>query len=1109
MSQTNLKLFTSNRLEILAKQLAGVVQTPLPTPFTPEIIVVQSRGMERWISMALADLNGISANCYFPFPNAFLDDIFKKLIPGLPDISVFDPEIMTFRLMKIIPQCVRLKGFEDLKAYLAGDGDDLRLYQLAGRIADLFDQYMVFRPQLLFQWEQSQEKKMSPYGWQARLWRELARGHENLHRTRLQANLLEQINARRIDPSRLPVRVSLFGISHLPPFHLQAFAGLSRLIQVNLFLIHPCREYWADIVSDREIKKIRRKNPQVAENIEWYHFEKGNRLLAALGTLGRDFFELISELDCEIVEQFETPAEDSVLGCLQSDILNLKDREINRVDVPLESRPDHTQTPGPPPEIFRVSGQDTSVQVHSCHSSMREIEVLHDNLLAMFEEDSDLLPKDIIVMMPDIEAYAPYIHAVFDSQTDKSLQIPYSVADQSPHTENRMIEGFLALLDINNGRFGATQVLSLLEFPGIKERFDLAESDMEVIARWVKDTQIRWGIDAASRLKAGFSGFPENTWQAGLERLLLGYAMPGNNKDMFYGILPYDHIEGGDARILGNFLDFIDRLTAWSATLEQSQSLNQWRLTLTALIDRFFKPDEKEERELQVLRNLLEGLVDIENSADYHDDIQPALVKSYLTSRLTQSRYGSGFLTGGITFCAMLPMRSIPFNIICLVGMNNDAYPRDFQPLKFDLMAGHPQPGDRSRRHDDKYLFLESILSARKKLYISYVGQSIQDNSILPPSVLVSELLDTIEKSFGVSEQNILKKIVTRHRLQPFSPWYFRSGSGLFSYSIENMLAGLAEKIKPPAFVPARIPLSPEEAAHWRKLDLDSLCRFFCNPARFFSQRRLGILLEEQSALPEDCENFVLAALEKYLVEQNLFKARRTGSALADFMPVQKALGQLPHGHVGHYYYNEMGIEVEDFVSKIEGFTSDGLREPIEIDLSLAGFDLKGRVSEIGESGFVNIRYARKRVSDILTSWIQQLALCHGAPPDHSRTSVLICKDSAMQFEAVPESKGLLEDLLNLFRSGLEGPIHFYPESSWQYADHILNKSGSEQSALIKAGLKWRGGDSPQKYARAESDDPYYDLCFRRMDPLDDEFKKIALKVFKPLIAYSKEIRLE
>ncbi len=1108
MPQTNLNLFTSNRLEILAKQLAGIVQTPLPTPFTPEIIVVQSRGMERWISMELARLNGVSANCTFPFPNAFLENIFKKLIPDLPDVSPFDPEIMTFRLMKIIPQCIERKGFENLKAYLVEDDNHLKLYQLAGRIADLFDQYQVFRPQLLFQWEQSKEEKKPPYVWQAALWRELCRGYGKLHRARLRETLIAQIRDGGLDPTRLPVRVSLFGISHLPLFHLQTFAELSRLIEVNLLLIEPCREYWADIVSDREIKNIRRKNPRVSENLEWHHFEKGNRLLAAMGTLGRDFLKLVSDLDGDISEQFAEPQEHSILSCLQSDILNLRDREINLHAGRPESPSDMDPMPGFQSEIFQLSEHDTSVQVHSCHSPMREIEVLHDNLLALFEEDSDLLPKDIIVMTPDIEKYAPYIHAVFDSQTDKSLRIPYSVADQSPRTESRMIEGFLALFDINTSRFGAGQVLSLLEYPGMKERFDLAESDMELIERWVTDTQIRWGIDADSRLDAGFHGFSENTWQAGLQRLILGYAMPGSQHQMFKGILPYDNIEGGDAQTLGIFLSFIDRLISWSQKLAQPQSLRNWQITLAALVNRFFKPDENQERQLQVLRNFLDNLADIEDRADFHDDIQPAVIKSYLKFRLAQNRYGSGFLTGGVTFCAMLPMRSIPFKIICLVGMNNDAYPRDYQPLNFDLIARHPQPGDRSRRNDDKYLFLESILSARQTLYISYVGQSIRDNSILPPSVLVSELLDTIEKSFVGSDSSILEKIVTQHRLQAFSSWYFRGGTGLFSYSIDNMLADRAEKTDPPPFCETRILQSPQEAAEWQKLDLDALCRFFSNPTRFFIQTRLGIYLEDKISMLEDRENFVLIALEKYLVEQNLIKARLSESDLRDFKPVQKALGQLPHGHVGDFSYNQMSIEVEDFVSKIERFTSAAPKDSLEIDVHIAGFDLRGRVSGITEYGWVNIRYARKSVKNILSSWIYHLAICHQAPPEYPRTSILIFKDSAIQFGPVPESKGVLENLLNLFRCGLEEPIHFFPETSHEYAQQKLIKSLSDQSALAKAGQKWRGGDPPGKYTKAEFDDRYYDLCFRRMDPLDDAFVKMALAVFEPLFGNSEEIIL-
>lgn len=1104
-----LYIHISNRMEILARELAGIVRMPLNSPLTPEIIIVQSRGMERWVSMALAGHNGICANACFPFPNAFLESIFKQMIPDLPEMSVFDPEIMTFRLMHLIPRFTDHSGFEHLKTYLAEDDNHLRLFQLSRKIADLFDQYLVFRPQMIFQWEQKKEEKKPPQVWQAKLWRELARGHEGRHRARLREILFERLKRLEFDPSKFAERISIFGISYMPPFHLQALAALSGLIETHFFLIDPCREYWADIVSEREVKKMRRKSPRVAEKIEWYHFEKGNRLLAAMGTLGRDFYEMIADLDCEIREHFEEPRGGSILAGIQSDILNLRDREksspVGPQNTSSESHPagDFTLRPLP------VSEGDLSIQVHSCHSPMREIEVLHDNLLAMFEEDPELLPKDIIVMAPDIESYAPYVQAVFAAPVNEALRIPFSIADQSPRRESRIVEGFLALLDLPGSRFGALQVTGLLEFPGIKERFGMVDSDLKTIERWIRETHIRWGIDNDSRLDAGLPGYSENTWRAGLERLLLGYAMPGETRIMFNGILPYDNIEGEDAQILGRFLEFTDRLFTWANTLVVPKKLSEWQRVLLAAVEHFFKPDESTERDLQFLRHLLDSLTDREAVSNFSEKTGPEVIRCYLKSVLTQNNYGAGFLKGGVTFCAMLPMRSIPFKIICLIGMNNDAFPRDYQPLNFDLMAKFPQASDRSRRKDDKYLFLESIVSARRKLYISYVGQSIQDNSRIPPSVLVSELLDTIDNSFEWPGKNISDQIVTTHRLQPFSSGYFQEGSGLFSYSIENMRACVsgAEKSELGPFISRELPLTLQEQQEWQDLELDSLCLFFNHPAKFFIQRRLGIILEDEATLADERENFNLNPLEKYLVEQNMVKSNLAGITADDFGPVQRAMGQLPHGKVGDYHYGEMSIDVESFVNKTAEYTAGAPRHPIQIDLDLADFHLAGRLAAVSEAGYVQIRYARQRAKDLLNSWIYHLVYCHLEPPGCRLCSYLICKDSTVQFEPVADSGSILEDLLALFRRGLEQPIHFFPDSSYEYAVHLLRKSAPEQAAINKARRKWNGSEFA-KFSRAESEDPYHDLCFRRSDPLDESFKKIAIDVFSPLLFCSREIML-
>jgi len=359
--QTGLKIYTSNRLEILAKQLAQIVREPLSSPFAQETIVVQSLGMERWISMELASHNGISANCYFPFPNKLLQDIFKNIIPELPDDSPFESAVMTFKIMKILPACLSVPGFESIKSYLKDDINNLKLFQLAEKIADTFEQYLVFRPEMIFQWEEGREETDQEHRWQAYLWRELVKGNEKKHRAYLRKELFEKIKKKQVSFKDLPQRVSLFGISYMPPFHLKVFTQISQLGEVNLFILNPCMEYWADIASDSQIKKIKSKYSETNNVPTDLHLEKGNRLLASMGALGRDFFRLISSFDYEIYELFEDQSCHNMLSCIQSDILYL--REGDNEKEPRQVAP-------------TANIDDLSIQVHSCHSPNTSVEIL-------------------------------------------------------------------------------------------------------------------------------------------------------------------------------------------------------------------------------------------------------------------------------------------------------------------------------------------------------------------------------------------------------------------------------------------------------------------------------------------------------------------------------------------------------------------------------------------------------------------------------------------------------------------------------------------------------------------------------------------------------------
>jgi exodeoxyribonuclease V gamma subunit len=1070
-----LHIFTSNRMELLVEQLAALVREPLASPLAEEIVVVQSRGMERWVSMELARLNGISGNVRFPFPNAFLETAFAAAAPGLSAPSPFAPDVLTFRIMGMVEEHSGQPGLKLLEQFLAEDPRGLKRYQLSRKIADLFDQYLVFRPDMVERWEAGRPAGGSEHHrWQARIWRELVHRTPGVHRVGQRRLLAEAVRSGASGLAALPRRVSLFGVSYLPRFHLEIFAEMSRVIDVHVFCLNPCREYWADIVSERDVQKIQRRLGDVDAVEHRLHLERGNRLLASLGTLGRNFLDMLTEVSADQTEGFAEPGGTSLLSRLQSDILNLRD-------------------PQPDPGL----AIDASIRIHACHSPMREIEVLQDQMLAMFAEDPRLRPGDIIVMTPDIEAYAPFISAVFGAQGASQRRIPFGIADRGPHRESGSLRTFFCLLDLRDSRFGAGEVLRLLEAPGVLKRFGLEDAHLPRLEQWIREARICWGEDETTQRWLGLPAHGHNTWRAGIERLLLGYALPSQGTEVFHGIRGQNAIEGSDARVIGPFLDFLEQVFAWSARLRRRRRLEAWRDHINSLLSAFFPEDDGEQPELQRIRRILDELAGLETAAGFTAEIPVDVVRLFLSERLDGEGAGRGFMAGGVTFCSMLPMRAIPFKVVCLIGMNHDAYPRESRQLTFDLMAQAPRPGDRSRRNDDKYLFLEALLSARRRLYISYVGQSIQDNSPVPPSVVVSELVDALHAGYGLPVEGASGRLVTRHRLQPFSPAYFQAGSGLFSYSAEDMQACAAAATQPsaPPFAPGPIRLTAEEAAAWSRLNLEMLISFFGHPARFLVRNRLGVRLERPEAVVSDREPFVLEGLERFTMGGSLLEQRLKGLPAREVFAALRADGRLPHGTMGEVEFRDLWAEADRFARRLEALRPAGPSASIDAHWDIAGFSLAVRLSGLSDSGCLRYRFGKLRPKDHLALWLQHLALCLAAPAGGVRESVIVCTDRTLRLRAVPDSRAMVEDLLGLYRQGLERPLCFFPKASLEYA-RALRRSSSESRALGSARSTWDGSEAHP----GESADPYYRRCFETIDPLGAEFRELSRRVFDPLL---------
>lgn len=1130
----------SNRMEQLVEVLAAVVARPGPGVFAPEWVAVQGRGMERWLSMELSRRLSVWANPEFPFPRRIVERALDSVLGENAGTGrAFDPQLLRFSVAALLPRLSGRPEFAPVARYLDGDEGGRAGLQLAERIAQTLDHYVVYRPEMLLEWERG-----GGDDWQAVLWRALVERHGSGHLARRTHDFLARVEEQEGPLVGFPARLSFFGVSTLPPLYVSLLAALSLRLELHLFLLSPSREYWADIRSRLELQRARRAS--VTVSLESLHLGGGHPLLASLGRLGREFQQVLEEVgdyqenDSDLYRDPEAPSADRrrrpprMLTVLQSDILKLCHRRRGNSEAPpLPLTPD-----------------DDSIVVHSCHGPMREVEVLHDQLLALLEANPELEPRDVVVMAPDIEAYAPFVEAVFgcgdasgrgggeSSGRDSRPRIPCRIADRAVRATSEVIEAFSGLLDVLSGRMTASEVLDLLGAPCLRSRFGIAADELERLIDWVERAGIRWGVDAAHRASLLQPGCEENTWRFGLDRLLLGYAMPGGGRSLYCGVLPFDDLEGTEAGLLGRFADFCEALFACRELLEGPRSVGEWCGALAHLQGRMLASTGDTAQQHLLIRNALFDLADRASRAGFGDAISLDTLRGQLDRDLAARTRPHGFLSGGVTFCEMVPMRTIPFRVVCLMGMSHDAFPRTRHPPGFDLIAKRRAPGDRSARDDDRYLFLEALLSAREHLQITYVGRSARDDAILAPSVVVSELLDCLAEGFelGAAASSgeqlspeetrcaVRQRLVVEHPAQPWSPRYFGSGGDerLLSYvrsDCDGARALLGERRDPAPFLSRPLPLEESRGEGVvREVDLDEVLRFFERPAQSFLVRRLGLVLPDEMVEIPDREPLHLEGLARWRLGDALLSRALAGEDLSQAEASVRAAGTLPLGAAGALAYQELLAEVSELVARSRRLRKGPGREPLPVASTLAGTRIVGSLGDLWPAGLVCHQFSKLGGRQELGLWIRHLVLnwlgmsqrSHlvGRAADKAGAAVVV-------FEPVDDPRSLLRDLLELYWLGQTLPLPLFPRSSRAYAErHRKLRDERERvrrrAALRDARQKWQ---DPHALTR-ERDDPYIRQLFRDLDPLAPafepapglDFEALALRVFGPLFDQREEV---
>jgi exodeoxyribonuclease V gamma subunit len=1049
----------SNSLDELRSLVISVMRHYPLAPLENEIALVQSNGIAQWLKLALAedpeddDMGGcgIAAAIDVQLPGSFMWQLYRMVLgrDEIPAKSLLDKAPLTWRLMRLLPQLIDKPHFEPLQRFLTHDSDLRKRYQLAERLADLFDQYQVYRADWLEDWAEGRHQLRNGRGeakalpptncWQAELWRALLVdvGEQGMAQSRagVHQRFIERINSLEVAPSGLPPRVIVFGISSLPAQALEALAGLARFSQVLLCVHNPCRHHWADIVADKDLlrhqykRQARKSGMPMVLDPQTLH-QHAHPLLAAWGKQGRDYINLLDSYDDPgsyraafrdgRIDLFSESQPQNMLNQLQDDILELR---------PLNETREHWPPVNPQ--------SDQSIRFHIAHSAQREVEILHDQLLERFSASPDLRPRDVIVMVPDIDSYAPHIRAVFGQlERNDPRFIPFTLADQGQRGRDPLLIAVEHLLKLPDSRFPVSEILDLLDVPALRARFGVEERDLPTLHRWIEGAGIRWGMNAEQRAGLGLpQELEQNSWRFGLRRMLLGYAV--GSASACEGIEPYDEIGGLDAALIGPLVALLDALEIAHHELTQPAPPKQWGVRLQALIQLFFKAsNEHDDYLLAQLEELRETWLDTCESVGLQDELPLTVVREAWLAGLDQGRLSQRFLAGAVNFCTLMPMRAIPFKLVCLLGMNDGDYPRAQPPLDFDLMGSDYRPGDRSRREDDRYLLLEALLSARNQLYISWVGRSIRDNSERPASVLIGQLRDHLASGWRLNEEHnpLLEAMTQEHPLQPFSARYFHEGDALFSYASEWQVLHQANERA--TDVEMLEPFVQEEP-----LSLGQLQDFLRNPVRHFFSQRLKVFFEAAEVPLADEEPFVLDALQRYSLSDSLLEAALSQLDHSDQALQAQAIrlqnsGLLPMAGFGECLQRELIEPLPDLLQRYQQLLTlwpTPLTSALPVSLELHGLRLEGWLSGLhqrADEGLLSVTTIPNSIGSIKTRkwhrltrpWVNHLVACASGL---SMTTALVASDDSLLLEPLDKAAALqtLGNLLLAWQTGMCQPL--------------------------------------------------------------------------------------
>ncbi len=1076
-----LRLHRAERTDLLAEALGGVLRAPLADPFATEVVAVPAKGVERWLTQRLSTVlgtapqmgDGVAAGIVFPSPTRLVDEAVAVASGTTVDDDPWSPQRVLWTLLTVVDGCLGEPWCAVLTGHL-GDGEQGhrvgRRYATAEHLRDLFRSYAASRPAMLVDWAEGRDTDgtdvLDPdLAWQAELWR------------RLRAALAAPSPAERLaatcarlrdEPSvsDLPERVSLFGATRLTTEQRAVLAALGEHRDVHLWLPHPSPAMWTAL---QGISPVSRRSDDASA------LAVTHPLLASLARDTRELQQLL-----EVDEDEHLPGATSattLLGALQAALRDDAD-------------------PSP------AATADRTVQVHSCHGPPRQVEVLREALLHLFADDPTLEPRDVLVMCPDVETYAPLVRAAFGQPGagHPGHRLRVRLADRSLRQTNPLLDTLAGLLALADGRVTASQVLDLAATAPVRRAFRFSDDDLERLRDWAGRAGVRWGLGERPRAAHGLGRVHQNTWDTGLDRILLGVVADETDLQWLGLALPLDDVDSSDIGLAGRLAELLERLDGVLARLQDTQPVAAWVAALSDALDLLTDVTDDDAWQLGQARRQLS------DAAEHGADVELRLpdVRALLAGRLAGRPTRANFRTGELTVCTMVPMRSVPHRVIALLGLDDGVFPRAGSVDGDDVLHRDPCLGERDVRSEDRQLLLDAVLSAGDALLLLYTGADPVTGAERPPAVPLGELLDVLRTTV---DDPSLTGVLRRHPLQPFDPQDF-SAAAPFSFdrgAYAGARAAAADRVPEPPLLAAPLPVRGGD------VPLADLVAFAVHPVKAFLSRRLGVHVPDAEQAVADALSAELEPLQKWDVGDRMLAARLAGVDTSAFRQAEHRRGTLPPGPLGLRVVDDLQKAVEP-LAEAALLVHTGVPRAVDVAVDLgAGRRLVGTVGGLHGEVLASTSYSALGPKHRVAAWVRLLAVAaDGAAPvtaavttgrgPHRRPvwrSTLTRPDDPF---------ALLRDLVGLYDQGMSEPLPMATGASYAYA--ARRAAGDEVGLARDAACKdWESmfGDGTDRHLAYVLGSPAtFDAVTGAPDPGPEgtRFGALALRLWSPLLAH-------